>query len=237
MRYVGGKSRHAVAIADVIDRYRGNQSTIYEPFCGGGALTSVLSRRYSRVLASDYHHDLIVMWQALKAGWSPPSHIDEAEYQRIKQAEPSALRGFAGFACAFGGEWLGTYARGAGRNYCQEAKRNLAKIYLANVEHQHASFFDLDFAEPADRVIYCDPPYRATQGYSTGAFDHAAFWRRCDELHSAGFLVAVSEYEAPADWSCVWSQVTYVQLAHAKRKRAAERLFIRHPRPIWFMDI
>ena len=238
MRYVGGKSRHAVALAEVIERYRTTQTAIYDPFVGGGAMAHVFGRRYSHVYASDTHTDLIMLYQALQQGWKPPTNISEDEYQQLRHAEPSALRGFVGFGCAFGcafgGDWFAGFAMNKETRTIHETTRSLAKMNLRRISFSRASFFDIDFISPAERVIYCDPPYQSTQGYSVGDFDHDAFWQRCNDLHDQGFLVAVSEYNAPDGWQCVWRKDTALQLSGgAKANQRTERLFIK-PRPSVF---
>lgn len=232
MRYVGGKSRHAAALAEVIERYRTTQTAIYDPFVGGGAMAHVFTKHYSHVYASDTHPDLIMLYQALQIGWKPPTDVTEDEYKALRHAEPSALRGFVGFGCSFGAKWFRGFDRV--NDAVKEVTHSLARMNLHRMSFSQASFFDIEFINPAERVVYCDPPYRATQGYSVGDFDHDAFWQRCNELHAQGFLVAVSEYNAPDGWQCVWRKDTALQLSGgAKANQRTERLFIK-PRPSAF---
>lgn len=236
MRYVGGKSRHAAALAEVIERYRTTQTAIYDPFVGGGAMAHVFSTRYSHVYASDTHRDLIMLYHALQQGWKPPTNVSEDEYQQLRHAEPSALRGFVGFGASWNSKWFGGYAKDKRKQdwVIGGVARSFDDYDLTNVSFSHASFFDIAFINPAERVIYCDPPYQSTQGYSVGDFDHDAFWQRCNDLHDQGFLVAVSEYNAPDDWQCVWRKDTALQLSGgAKANQRTERLFIK-PRPTAF---
>lgn len=236
MRYVGGKSRHAVALAEVIERYRTTQTAIYDPFVGGGAMTNVFARRYAHVYASDTHPDLIMLYQALQQGWKPPTNVSEDEYKALRHAEPSALRGFVRFGCSFGGNFTSGYALKSYPAAIDESSRSLARMNLRRISFSHASFFDIEFINPAERVIYCDPPYQSTQGYSVGDFDHDAFWRRCNDLHDQGFLVAVSEYNAPDGWSCVWRKDTALQLSGgAKANQRTERLFIKPRQSAFYM--
>lgn len=236
MRYVGGKSRHAAALAEVIERYRTTQTAIYDPFVGGGAMAHVFSKRYSYVYASDTHPDLIMLYQALQQGWKPPTNVSEDEYKALRHAEPSALRGFVGFSSAFGGKWFGGYALNGYKQAIHEAIHSLARMNLRRISFSQTSFFDIEFINPAERVIYCDPPYQSTQGYSVGDFDHDAFWQRCNELHDQGFLVAVSEYTAPDGWSCVWRKDTALQLSGgAKANQRTERLFIKPRQSAFYM--
>ena len=76
MRYLGGKSLIAKTIVAQMpspDAVR----NVYEPFCGGGAVTVALAQKYSTVQASDIHEDLICMWRSLQDGWTPPTEVSE----------------------------------------------------------------------------------------------------------------------------------------------------------------
>jgi site-specific DNA-adenine methylase len=68
MRYQGGKSRIASHIAAKIREMYPTSTEIWEPFCGGGAVTLALAKAGFKVHASDSHEDLILMWQASR-GW------------------------------------------------------------------------------------------------------------------------------------------------------------------------
>lgn len=80
-------------------------------------------------------------------------------------------------------------------------------------------------------LIYCDPPYENTSGYSTGAFDNAAFWQRVRELSTAGHDVYVSEYRAPPDMVSVLDMPTKTDLRTKAngRETRLERLFSPNP--------
>jgi hypothetical protein len=85
---------------------------IWEPFCGGGAVTLALSKAGFKVHASDIHHDLIMMWRAVMAGDEGVyADVTEEEYNALKNAPSSARRGFVGFGASFGGSWFGGYGR------------------------------------------------------------------------------------------------------------------------------
>ena len=201
MQYMGGKSRLAKDLARVI----GGGGRLWEPFCGGGAMTAALAPQFDSVEASDTHEDLILMWQALKAGWTPPSGVSEADYARLRSCPPSALRGFAGFAASWGGKWFGGYARSGARSHAAESARSLARDVnkLSNVTFSQKSYTEIS-PLPGD-TIYADPPYAGTTGYGK-PFDSVSFWRTAESWAKAGALVFVSEYAAPEDWPCVWDK-------------------------------
>lgn len=230
MQYVGGKSAIARDTVYAIERYRHSRSIWIEPFVGGGAVLNVATKYYPSCYAYDLHPDLILMYQALQHNWQPPAQVDEDEYQALRHAKPSALRGFVGFGCSFGGKWFGGYARSArkGRNYAAAARKSLLQMNLKNTTFVQQSFFAINWSQfnPHDCVVYCDLPYSNTQGYSVGGFDHAAFWLQCEQLHDLGFLVVVSEYSAPESWSCLWRKESKLQLSGGAISNARiERLF------------
>lgn len=193
---------------------------------GGGAVTQHLAQKYTKVYASDAHEELMLMWRAVQDGWVPPTELSEAQWRELKDAEPSALRGFAGFGCSFGGKWFGGYARGVGRNFADEAVRNIMRFkpHMGNVEFAHRSYMDIA-PYPGD-VVYCDPPYEATTPYSMG-FDHEAFWAWATDLAKQGVHVYVSEYNAPEGWTCVWEKEQRMQVDSNKdnKQKRVEKLW------------
>lgn len=232
MQYLGGKTRIAKAIAQTIMDRRTN-STYVEPFLGAASVAELLVPLFPSAILSDAHPDLMMMWRAVvEEGWTPPSTLTEEEYRRLKTAEPSALRAFAGFPCSFGGKWFGGYARdpGKGRNYADVASRSIQKkaARLAGATLVHANYQDLTF-EREDAVVYSDPPYANTTGYrNTGTFDSGEFWATMEQWADAGAEVFVSEYTAPAGWVSVWEQDVKSSLAGGGSDREVrERLFVR----------
>ena len=221
MRYIGGKSRIANDIAAIVTKAQG--SIYLEPFLGGGATFAKVASYYPRTFASDLNAYLMFMWMGFNAGWVPPDSISEEQYQWLKYEDydkfpdeklPLALRGLAGIACSFGGKWFGGYARGktdkgTDRDWLNETVRNIQKI-LPAMENTIFCFGDYRMWHPKnDWVVYCDPPYRGTQGYNsadlfeaTKPFDHDIFWSTMNKWVKAGAKVFVSEYVAPPDWSC-----------------------------------
>ena len=57
---------------------------------------------------------------------------------------------------------------------------------------------------PEHSVVYADPPYEKTTKYSTGDFDHSAFWDYMRQLAKQGHRVFISEEHAPDDFKCIW---------------------------------
>ena len=104
VRYLGGKTRLAKHIANAILTDTPNRKTYLEPMIGGGSVFAAMAPHFDFAVGADIHPDLILMYQALAQGWLPPTYVTEEEYQTLKHdPEPSALRGFVGFGCSFGG--------------------------------------------------------------------------------------------------------------------------------------
>lgn len=209
--YMGGKSRIAKRIVRTIRQHSPEATVAVEPFMGGGAVTAELAKEFDTVLASDAHPDLVMMWQSALSGWVPPETVTEDEWRALRHAQPSALRGFAGFACSFGGRWFEGYARGRNargksNNYAAQGSRSVTRaahaLTLSSVAVSHTDYQSVNV--PQGSVLYLDPPYANTKRYATGRFDSAEFWSWAEEQSEAA-NVYVSEVAAPSGWSPVWS--------------------------------
>ena len=202
MQYQGGKSRIAKDIVFKIREMYPTATEIWEPFCGGGAMTLALAKEGFRVHASDAHEDLIFMWQALMRGETEPfADVTEVDYAALKTAPPSARRGFVGFGASFGGGWFGGFARrpyDTRRNIAAESRRNISRLQPLPI-----SFTLADYTSTPDHVlVYADPPYIGTKAYKNApAFDHAAFWSWVRNRRGPTFI---SELQAPDDMEIVW---------------------------------
>lgn len=212
MQYMGGKARTAKYIAPFINeaiRKIGPNALYIEPFVGGcNVLPHILAPlRY----ALDINPWLIVMYQALQAGWIPPSEVTEETWRRYKTHKPldDPMTAFCGFGCSFGGKWFGGYARFSEKRWSKSVSRGSGQSVLkkmitcANAIFQQASFFDLPLDCP-DCIIYCDPPYESVTAYAaTGTWDPARFWCHAEAMAQSGAIVFVSEY-AEKPYAKVW---------------------------------
>lgn len=209
MRYLGGKSRTRNEIAAYLNRIRRPGQPYWEPFVGAGWVLEKIKGQ--PIYASDANQALVFMWQRLQQGWRPPETVTEEMYRQAKAGEyDAALTAFIGFGCSFGGKWFAGYARherdsGEEGRYSRQSQSSLEyKNHRLDTVH----FFTADFLAcyvPAYQcLIYCDPPYNGTTGYSAvPPFDHEAFWERVRWLEERGHTVVVSEYQAPSDFSCI----------------------------------
>ena len=200
MQYQGGKNRIASKLAVVIRQWLPNVEEIYEPFCGGGAMSLAFAKAGFRVRASDIHEDLILMWQAVMTGTLDMSSVSEDEYNRLAGSQPSARRGFAGFGVSFGGGFFSGFARSKNRDHSLESARNITRLIGLPI-----TFTRRDYqSTPSLAAAYCDPPYRGTKPYpGQPPFDYNAFWNWVENRRGPTFI---SEIEAPDTAQCIWQQ-------------------------------
>lgn len=236
MQYMGGKAKIARRIVAAILADTDHRERWFEPFVGGGNVIEHAAPHFGRCVGMDAHPDLIMMWQAVADGWEPPD-LTRERYAQLRKAEPSAERGYAGFGVSFGGKWFGGWSGDAvrrfpnGNEYRQIdiSRRALTKQGLIfrkyDVRFRHALFGD--HTPPAGTVVYCDPPYAGTTGYSTGGFDHDAFYKTLIEWSELR-PVYVSEYSVPG-WvpaQIIWEREKRNVLEASENQRVTvERLY------------
>lgn len=233
IKYVGSKARIAKDIVPIIQKCIDDTQikNYYEPFCGGCNLIEHIKceTRY----ANDIHKELIALFKALQSGFTPPMHISENEYNRVrlnKQDYPDYYVGLVGFNATFGSKYFGGYARGykadgiTPRDIPNEAIRNLmAQVpKLTDIIFSCGDYRDVDIIEPA--VIYCDKPYDAPTKYAVAEFDHVAFWEWVRHKSENNY-VFVSEYNAPEDFICLWSKPITTSLKVKEHENRTEKLF------------
>lgn len=234
MRYMGGKHRHGRRFAAVIQQY--NPRVYHEPFCGMYSVGQYVEA--TKRSAADVHPDLIMMLRAARDGWRGPDRVTEEEWRTSwKETEPSALRGFIGFGCSFGGKFFGCYARSQltyhpvrgwehdAMNWAAQTNRGLDK-WQPRVQGVEFAIEDYKQYDGDADVMYCDPPYTNSAGYSQGTFDTDEFWQWVRE-QSKWRRVIVSEATAPSDFTQITTFKSSSMCAHNDSKHAdfTERLF------------
>lgn len=231
MNYQGSKRRIAKEILPIILKDRKPGQWYVEPFRGG---CNTIDKVSGERLASDSNPYLIAMFRALIYGWVPPERIDKEYYDDVRECYndkgddyPPHYIGWVGFTASYRGKFFGGYSGNNmnGRDYISESQRNILKqipnlkgLILECCEYKHLSILE-------GSIIYCDPPYGNTTGYSCG-LNHAEFWDWCREKTKQGHKVFVSEYNAPEDFTCIWQKELRKELNHINRKTAIEKLFI-----------
>lgn len=204
MHYMGGKARIARHIGDFLKTLRKPGQIYIEPFCGAGSVMFQMAAEQENNFAYDAHKDLILMWLALQRGWKPPRKVSEEEHRRLRHGRHSALRGFVGFSCSFGGKFFSGYARAkkSPRGFANESANVLEKkmVRLQAVKFAQGDFGEI---EVDGALIYCDPPYAGTSGFrGVPKFDHDRFWETV-RAWSKKNTVVISEATAPDDFKPV----------------------------------
>jgi DNA adenine methylase len=196
MQYVGGKARVsgrqviAAILADTDAR-----AVWWEPFVGGGNVMEKAAPHFAQSFGTDLHPDLILLWQHVTAGGEVPDTITRDEYAALRRADPSWLRGLAGFGASFSGKWFGGYADTRVGASCRAVRRQGAVFAASGTRFAQGSYDT--FVPTPGCVVYCDPPYSGTTGYSTGAFDHAHYYRTLQWWARLGAHVYGTEYVLP----------------------------------------
>ena len=221
MQYLGGKAKISKAIVSFLESQRKQGQLFVEPFLGG---CNILPLLRDPKMGSDINEDVVMFYQALQRGWTPPTSVSEEEYKVLKNlSEPSALRGFVGIACSYSGKWFGGYARSGKRNYAKNGYNTAirTKPLIEKAIIIHSDYKSLKI--PPGSLVYCDPPYKGVTGY--GNFDHGNFWDWVRNL-SKNNCVFVSEYEAPMDFDEVFSIERRVEMKSSIKK--IEKIFKHH---------
>jgi len=220
LRYFGGKTRTCKQIAKILNTYRNENQIFLSPFTGGAWVEALIKHPK---ICYDKHPYLIAMYKELQQGWIPPTTLSKEEYEYIKNNpdEKPYLTGFVGFGCSFAGKWFGGYAKdNTGRNYCLNAHNSI----LDKMNNLMNTSFDCkDYKEinPEGYIIYCDPPYEGTTQYSkklVGEFNSNEFWEIMREW-SKNNKVFISEYNAPEDFKCIWSQEVKLDIRDSNNKK------------------
>ena len=240
MKYLGGKQRLGKHLAPilkelwdyVIEKTKKKLSGYFEPFCGSlGVLRNMTDLDTKKIIANDYHPDLIQMWNEVKdETFKYPTSVSEEEYNKAKELKsPNALKAFIGFGMSFGGRFFGAYAhkylKDKNEDFCKEMTNSLnrAAPLIKNVKFTNKSYLDY---KPKNMFIYCDPPYkyskfpikyrRDVKKYDE--FDNDLFWETVRKW-SEDNLVVVSEMDAPDDFVEIWNMERYRSAAQSAKTR------------------
>lgn len=106
-----------------------------------------------------------------------------------------------------------------------ERLENLSNI----LEISQGSYQDFKLPKADECVIYCDIPYKNTQGYKHDAkkleFDYEAFYNWVREKAKQGYKIYISEYQMPSDFKEILAIDTNSRLNDKSPKKVKERLF------------
>jgi DNA adenine methylase len=234
MKYLGGKHRIGKLIAEFISTAcpPDDVNGYLEPFCGSlGVLKHMTDKDYELYIVSDKQSDLIELWKEIqKNKLNLPEHINEEEYNKLKHVNsPNAMKAVAGFGLSFGGKYFAGYSQkwsgNSGRDFFKEFKTSIEKI-KPTIQKNNVHFFNQSYNDflPHNMLIYCDPPYKSTENYSTGKFDHEEFWNIMRKW-SINNYVFVSEENAPSDFKVVWEKSKCRTLDKSSRLYKSEKIY------------
>ena len=210
--YHGGKQRIGKALAEVIydvatevaDEDDFEIKGYCEPFCGMLGVYQHIPELFEdhrpklKYKAGDTNASVIKMWKAAQKGWKPPTTCSEEQYDRLKASKAtSALKGFVGHQCSFGGIFFGGFGGRYGKSTSIGTSANKVKRIaseVSRVSFTHGSY--TQFSKLKGFIIYCDPPYSGTQCRYGDRFDTDNFWDWCEKM-SENNLVFISEYSRP----------------------------------------
>lgn len=242
MKYMGSKNKIAKYICPIIQNIIDNNSiTCYiEPFVGGSNIIEHINCKCK--IGSDNNYYLIEFMKKLQSGWNPLTEVDMTKqlYDDIKNNKdkyPPEIVALAGLCATYNSIWFSGYAgivhtkTGVIRNYYDEAVRNILK-QINNL--MDVSYFNMDYrlyylknekVKTSEKFLfYCDPPYAGAAKYHC-EFNHTEYWewvRKMSEKH----IVICSEYNAPADFECIWSKEIAITLGRNNGKKSVEKLFL-----------
>lgn len=244
MKYMGSKSRIAKDIVPILQKCIDVTGSHYyiEPFVGGANIIDKINCDYK--YGYDNNRYLIALLKHVQDGGKLSEDVSREMFNDVKKNklnyEPWLVGCVAYLAsyCAKG--FGGGYARPnekTGRNFYQEAKRNLEKQTTKLLPKKIGAvdkglcFVWGDYKDIPDgfspQVIYCDPPYANSQQYSKEKFDSENFWNWVREKSWMGHYVFVSEREAPEDFECIWEGKVQQMLNNtARTENCSEKLFI-----------
>jgi DNA adenine methylase len=227
MKYMGSKNRIAKSILPIMLAEIKPDQWWVEPFVGGANIIDKVPNRFKRI-GIDYNAHTIAALIAVRDLIDKlPNEVSVEYYNSLKGAAPDPITSLIRFGASFGGKFENGYARRDGKSMWTECVRNSQKqspklqgIDLINGSYDEYSDFE-------NCLIYCDPPYKGTTSYKTGAFDHDKFWQWCRNMGKSN-VVFVSEYEAPDDFICTWQGEVKTNFASQRGKathNAVEKLF------------
>lgn len=235
MRYLGGKTRIAKEILPLILADRTEGQYFVEPFCGGCNVTANVS---GNRIANDYNEYLIAMFEGLLSGEKYPEQISRELYSDVRACFRSGSNkyspgfiGWVGFMATYRGTFFGggysgisPGAEGKPCDYVAQSIRGIMRQIpkLQGVEFRSGDYKNLQI--PDESIIYCDPPYMNTLGYTDG-IDHDEFWQWCRERVYDGHKVYISEYQAPDDFIKIWEKPLRNNMSSDNRE-VTEKLFI-----------
>lgn len=244
MRYSGNKTRFMKQLTPILMEHVDEDTIFIDAFCGGANVISAIP--HPKKVGIEINRPIAMLWQHLqKHGMEGiPYDLTEEDYNSVRydyinqgNSYPDWLVGYVGACCSYGSAWFNGYARfnaNRNENHIHEAYRGLEKQlknfkFLETTEFVNTDYLIYRYPSPDKCVIYCDPPYAGRKRYASD-FDNNLFWSWARSMSKEGYHIYVSEYEAPSDFKCIWSQVKSDGMGTTKngnkQKKEVERLFV-----------
>lgn len=240
MKYMGSKSRLAKEILPIILKDRQPNQWYVEPFVGG---CNIIDKVDGNRIGNDINKYVIAAFKQMQ---NDVDFIDNLpfiseilykEIQHNKDNYPDWLVGYVAFNFSWGSKYFGGYARSiAGdKSYTNEVNQN--RLSRNNMLKQLNSIQDIVFLHlsykdliiPHGSIIYCDAPYQNTTAYKD-SINYTDYWQWCRDKTIEGNKVFISEYNAPDDFTCIWSKVVKTTLGKDSNNiDRTEKLFIYQP--------
>ena len=234
MKYMGSKNRIAKYLLPIILKDRKENQYYVEPFVGGA---NMIDKVEGLRIGSDVNKYLIVLWKGLQKNLDRPYTIDKELYSSARTAYNSDDKStFTDFIIGWIG-WMGSYNGRffdggysghlvGKRDYITEQIRN-TEAQISKIKGVHFIYSSYDELEiPNNSIIYCDIPYKDTTQYSSSKnFNYDNFWSWVRKKSQEGHQVFVSEYNAPADFECVWEMEVTNSMNTTKTYKPIEKLF------------
>lgn len=216
--YMGNKSR-------LLDRIHGTLSVLDIPrfdtfvdlFCGGGSVGYSMVPKGVKIIMNDIDPGLIALHKTIR---DDPERLFFFEKMKAPTKEMFNLMkqgcsdydtfnkfiySFStnGKAYLWGETRLNTPPEQLNRQRTEprERMRHLDDInalygrYWPDITFLNQSYDEVEI--PQGALVFCDPPYRNTAGYSSGDFDHERFYAWCLACEN---IVLISEYDMPSDF-------------------------------------
>lgn len=91
----------------------------------------------------------------------------------------------------------------------QQIEQNITineNFTMTNLDYREALIkIESEGVDLSKAIILCDIPYKSTEGYKVGEFNHDEFFAWCDELNNRGVRVYFCEYNN-VDYKCVFER-------------------------------
>ncbi len=245
MAYLGGKATGSNHIIKILNNKVFDGMSYIEPFCGYCHILRRIKNKSSYTI-SDSNDLLIILLKHIQESSKEHPSISEEEYKKLRaHPESDPLRAaYAAFTYSYNGKFFAGYVGSKERDYPSERKRYYDRLHDNEVFQEatirQGSYTIYNGQNTDGALIYCDPPYEATEAYRN-EFDSEEFWNWVRKMSKKN-IVFVSEYKAPPDFICIGQQSKRQTVAaKAKTRRRLESVYVheslaQHPSVLTVME-